>query len=56
MIALVPRIVEHHGDGMVRKSSRQCLEEFDHADTVNVGFVGDGDNLIGDGYGALLKR
>ena len=47
MIALVPRMVEHDGDGTIFESSGQFLEEFNDTGTINVGFIRDGDDLMG---------
>ncbi len=47
MMALVPRMVEHDGDGMIVESSGPFLEEFNDTGTINVGFLRDGDDLMG---------
>ena len=47
MIALVPRMVEHDGDGMIVESSGPFLEEFNDTGTIDVGFIRDGDDLMG---------
>ena len=47
MIALVPRMVEHDGDGTIVESSGQFLEKFNDTGTIDVGFIRDGDDLMG---------
>ncbi len=47
-MALIPGVIQHEGDRQVGKSLDELIEQGDHTLTIDVGIIGDRDDLVRD--------